>query len=200
MPRPDVSEERRNQVIDAAVKVFSRFGFNKASMENIADEAAMSKGLLYWYFKSKDALIGAILKRFFTMEQPDLKILENKEVSATERLLSYNEALLEKSRYLALLMPVAMEFYALAARQEDIRVLLRGYFKVYREKFASLIQEGIERNEFTPVDPMEAATTILAQYEGIFLLAAMDSKAFDWEHQVTTSLHILLKGLRNPNV
>jgi AcrR family transcriptional regulator len=197
MPRPDVSKERQNQVLDAAVKVFSRLGFHKASMDTIAEEAEMSKGLLYWYFKSKDAIIAAILKRFFALEQRNLAALENPQGSATERLLQYNQEVLEKTRYLNLLMPIALEFYALAARQEDVKAFLKEYFKEYREKFTGLIRQGIAQGEFKAVDPQEAATTLVALYEGTFLLAAIDPKAFNLESQVNTSFRLLLEGLRN---
>jgi AcrR family transcriptional regulator len=196
MPRPDVSKERQNQVLDAAVKVFSRLGFHKASMDTIAEEAEMSKGLLYWYFKSKDAIIAAILKRFFALEQRNLAALDNPQGSATERLLQYNQEVLEKTRYLNLLMPIALEFYALAARQDDVKAFLKEYFKEYREKFSGLIRQGIAQGEFKAVDPQEAATTLVALYEGTFLLAAIDPKAFNLESQVNTSFRLLLEGLR----
>ena len=53
-PRPEVSKERTKQILDAAVKVFSRSGFQQASMDDIVAESGLSKGALYWYFKSKD--------------------------------------------------------------------------------------------------------------------------------------------------
>jgi len=53
-PRPDVSEERKNQILDAAGKVFARLGFQKTRMDDIVEESGLSKGTLYWYFKSKD--------------------------------------------------------------------------------------------------------------------------------------------------
>jgi AcrR family transcriptional regulator len=38
MPRPDVSEERINQILDAAIAVFARAGFDQTSMEDVADQ------------------------------------------------------------------------------------------------------------------------------------------------------------------
>ena len=59
-PRPDVSDQRRNQIMEAALTVFSRLGFERASMDNIAKEAGVSKGALYLYYKSKDAIIATV--------------------------------------------------------------------------------------------------------------------------------------------
>ena len=49
-PRPDVSEERRNQILEAAMAVFARQGFEQARMDDIAQEVGLSKGALYLYF------------------------------------------------------------------------------------------------------------------------------------------------------
>lgn len=69
MPRPDVSEERRSQILDAAVAVFARLGFHQARMDDIVQEAGLSKGALYWYFKSKDEIVMAILSSLFERER-----------------------------------------------------------------------------------------------------------------------------------
>lgn len=56
-PRPDVSEERKTQILTAATKMFTEHGFAEARMDDIAVESGLSKGALYWYFESKDAII-----------------------------------------------------------------------------------------------------------------------------------------------
>ncbi len=55
-------EERREQIMGAALRVFSRKGFGKATMKDIAQEAEVTPGLIYYYFESKDALMQAIMK------------------------------------------------------------------------------------------------------------------------------------------
>ncbi len=64
-PREDVSEERKEQILDAATEVFAQKGFDKARMDDIVEETGLSKGALYWYFKSKDDIIFAIMDRIF---------------------------------------------------------------------------------------------------------------------------------------
>ena len=68
-PRPNVSEERQDQIIEAATRVFSARGFNSARMDDIVAESGLSKGTLYWYFESKEALITAIVDRVFDTEE-----------------------------------------------------------------------------------------------------------------------------------
>src|SRR5213078_1749466 len=54
---------REQQMLDAAVAVFSRRGFHAASMDEIAEAAGVSKPMLYFYLGSKEELFGACIRR-----------------------------------------------------------------------------------------------------------------------------------------
>ena len=56
-PRRQQKEERREQILDAAVRIFSGKGFAGASMRDISREVGVTEGLLYHYFESKDQLL-----------------------------------------------------------------------------------------------------------------------------------------------
>ncbi len=53
----------KERIISAAMRVFSRYGFFKAPVHLIAREAGVSKGLVFWYFRSKEELIIEVAKR-----------------------------------------------------------------------------------------------------------------------------------------
>ena len=74
-PKPDVSDERKDQIMNAAEEVFAQKGFSDARMDDIAEETGLSKGTLYLYYKSKDDLIIAILDRIFQHEFRTFEIL-----------------------------------------------------------------------------------------------------------------------------
>lgn len=60
---PKVVEDRSEQIIDAALRVFARKGFTKATNKDIAREAGITPGLIYYYFESKEALFQALIER-----------------------------------------------------------------------------------------------------------------------------------------
>jgi AcrR family transcriptional regulator len=117
-PRPDVSKERTKQILEAAMKVFSRAGFQKASMDDIVAESGLSKGALYWYFKSKDEIIAGILDYMFAREVADIRALPEAEGSAHDRLLRFAQLTLAEVRQMTHLLPITYEFYTLALRQD----------------------------------------------------------------------------------
>ena len=59
---PKVVEDRREQIIDAAMHVFARKGYSNATNKDIAREAGITPGLIYYYFESKEALLYAIFE------------------------------------------------------------------------------------------------------------------------------------------
>src|SRR5579884_2906036 len=198
-PRPDVSEERRSQILEAASAVFARLGFHQARMDDIAQEAGLSKGALYLYYNSKDAIIAALLRFFFDQELAMLRRLlqTGSEQSAREQLLMVNRRMGEAMKWMEAMRPIAFEFYAIAARQKNVRQFLKEYFKEYRELLAALIQRGVESGEFKPLDAQSVAITVAALYEGLVLLWMVDPQAVQWEKASEESLRLLPGGLQN---
>jgi len=89
MPRPDVSDERIPQILDAAAQMFSQHGIDGASMLQIAETADVSKATIYHYFASKDELVVALTRRLFTEDEPILERLIKAQEPAHERLQQY---------------------------------------------------------------------------------------------------------------
>jgi AcrR family transcriptional regulator len=59
---PKVVEDRRDQIIDAAMQVFAQKGFSRATNKDIAREAGITPGLIYYYFESKEDLLKTIIE------------------------------------------------------------------------------------------------------------------------------------------
>ncbi|MGD8554977.1 MAG: TetR/AcrR family transcriptional regulator [Anaerolineales bacterium] len=194
-PRKDVSEARRAQIIDAATKVFARMGMHRARMDDIVKESGLSKGALYWYFKSKDEIISAIITRFFDRETENLSELVSAPGSAKERLMLLDQMISQEVAKFFKNMPSTLELYAVAARQQGLGAGLRRYFRMYRQGLADLLRQGVEAGEFRPMDVEETATNIIALYEGLMLLTAVDSESVHWEGVSEHRARLLLQGL-----
>jgi AcrR family transcriptional regulator len=196
-PRPDVSEERKNQILDAATQVFMQKGFDKARMDDIVDETGLSKGTLYWYFKSKYDIIISILDRIFLSALERLKTQQkDSQLSASEALWQFSEeAILDYKKMLSM-MPVAYEFLALAFRNKVVQKALKQYMDHYMEVLIPIIQRGIDAGEFRPVDSTEAAIAAGAIFEGTILLWVYDKDLVDPERHIRAGIKIWLAGVQ----
>ncbi len=169
-------------------------------MDDVAEQAGLSKGALYLYYKSKDTIIAALLQRLFTQEFNHLQALVEAESSGSvaEQLLVLTRQMATMLQWMRRLMPIAFEFYAIAGRDKQVRQFLTEYFTDYRQLLARLIERGIERREFRAIDAMATAITLTALFEGLALLFFVDPEATRWVEQVETSVRLLLSGLQHP--
>jgi AcrR family transcriptional regulator len=201
MARADVSVERKTQILDAAAAVFASKGFHQARMDDIVSESGLSKGAIYWYFKSKNDLVMAIAERFFDQEMGYLAdLLSDKSQSVAQRLQRANHHFVESTLHARDLLPLFYEFYALGAREETVRPFFRKYIQGFRAVLVPLFQEGIERGELRPVNPEAAFLAYSAMFEGLVLLwtTAMDRHTVDLHPLAQQTIDVLLAGLLVP--
>jgi AcrR family transcriptional regulator len=198
MEKRELSEVRRDQILQAAAAVFARLGFHKARMDDIVQEAGLSKGAVYWYFKSKDEIITTILDRFMDRELENLRQIGQGEAPALVRLRDMVKILAKEVEEISNLMPIIYEFYAVAAREESIRKAIQKYFKNYSALLEEVVRDGIERGELRAVSPRDAALSLVVLFEGcmlIWILGALNHHESDLEKLFETSLELLLEGL-----
>jgi len=195
-PRPNVSDERKNQIINAAEGVFTKKGFEDARMDDIAEETGLSKGTLYLYFKSKDDLIIAILDRMFQREFRQLKTLQQDEVSATEAIGKLTDLVTKDIVGMIRLLPIVYNFLALAFRNKYVQRALKDYVNNYLNILIPIIQRGIDSGEFRPVDAREVAIAGGAIIEGTLLLWVYDNSLVDPVRHIHSGMKLLLEGVQ----
>ncbi len=179
-PRPDVSAERKNQILDAALRVFARRGFYKARMDDIAEEAHLSKGTLYWYFRGKDAILQALVDKVFQLVMRDMmRIAADHDRPVPERLRQVARSAEESVGFFEAAMPFMHEIYALATRPGPVRTAMQGYYRRYKAVLADLLAEGMARGELRPHDPAMTAVAFIVQFEGLLLLWVISPEDFD---------------------
>ncbi|MGD8402420.1 MAG: TetR/AcrR family transcriptional regulator [Anaerolineales bacterium] len=195
-PKPDVSEERKDQIMNAAEEVFSQKGFSDARMDDIADKTGLSKGTLYLYYKSKDDLIIAILDRIFQREFRAFENFDIASMSATGTIWNFVDTTTKDIRMMMRLLPITYEFMGLAFRNKFVQKTFKAYFNRYMDILIPIIQHGIDTGEFRPLDPKEIAIAMGAIMEGTLLLWVYDSSLVEPENHIRSGMKLLLEGVR----
>jgi AcrR family transcriptional regulator len=192
--RADLSEDRKNEILDAALEVFSEMGLADASVDDVVRRSGLSKGTLYWYFKSKDRLVGALMKRFFAQELGKVRSLQQSTGTVRERLLRYSRDVVTVVKRMP--RALTLEFYAVAVRQKSVRKFLGEIYARYCSELAAVVQEGMERGEFRKVDTRQTAAAITGLCEGLILLSALEPSAFPFEKFFEASVRTMLDGMK----
>ena len=182
--------------MDAASEVFAEKGVHETRMDDIVKESGLSKGTLYWYFKSKDEIILSIFERMFSREFQEIENLVDADGSATERMLYFAERASEDVRRMLRLMPLAYEFMAWAFRRKFVQDAFKLYVNKFMDILVPLLQQGIDSGEFRNIDPRSAAITVGAIIEGTILIWVYDQSLVDPEKHIREGIILLLEGLK----
>ena len=159
-------EVRPQQIRQAALEVFARVGLHRATMDDVARRAGISKGTIYLYYRNKRELFSAVV----TGKLQEILAGANgagtvrRETSAMARLRAAATNLyrfFHTPEYLGLFRIVVGEVSAFPREAEFFyrEVVLRS-----SRRFAAIIRDGIARGEFRPVDPLIAARGFIGMF------------------------------------
>ena len=171
-PRPDVSEERKQQILEAAIAVFARLGFRAARMDDVAEQVVgLSKAALYLYTKQGCDHCGApatsLCPGVQTVASPGGIRAGRIGGGATfnpDPAVCFYDAVDEQAH------AHRLRVYAIAGRDKEVRQFLKEYFADYRRLLARLIERGIAQGESRDIDAVATAITLTALFEGLALL------------------------------
>lgn len=151
-------EERRQEIIAAAVELFNTKGYEKTTMQNVMDALGIAKGTIYHYFKSKEDLLEAVIEQ---------SVEEYLAVMQTVLDESTGNAL-DKMRLLFVSGQVADEQEEIlehlhrpgnaGMQTRQLAVMIAGLAPLY----AKVIQQGCDEGVFQTEYPLESAELILA--------------------------------------
>lgn len=173
-PSLDHTEDRRRQILRAAMTCFARRGFHLTTMNDISVEAQISVGLIYRYFESKDAII-----TFMASEHLDdfRRVLEQARRAPTlfEALELVSICHCEEQPD-HLHVAFVADLFAEAARNEQVRVLVRDVTQFFIESVTDLIATSEEAMTAPPwLAPRTAAEIIVDSMRGLMIRAIADS-------------------------
>jgi len=193
-PRPDVSAERRAQIIQAALACFTRKGYNNTTMDDIVAESGLSKGSLYWYFAGKDDLFAeAMMSVFVDVDQETFTALE-RCATASDKLRVVAQVAAKVSKKIEGFFSLFLEFWASSPNREEAAQVWLSLLVQYKDIVTGIIEAGIGSSEFKPVDTEELAWAMLAAYDGLAAYAALIPDV-DVDRASQAFVETLLSGL-----
>jgi AcrR family transcriptional regulator len=165
---------RRQQMMDAAKKVFASKGFGRATIENIAEEAEFSPATLYLYFKSKDELLASLnLKMLQTLIAKMERVRDQEDLSPKKKIMALEKALYE----VYLMDPLNVVNVLRFQSKENLRKLspelasqIRDHTQRYMRAIADIYRDGVREGVFLDRHPVAFADIVWSLFAGLVLL------------------------------
>jgi TetR/AcrR family transcriptional regulator len=157
-------EQSRAAILQAAVREFAREGVAGARTDAIAHSAKVNKALLYYYFRDKDALYGAVLDQVFGGLIACVGEVLSRDLPPREKILAYAGAHFD---YVAShpLYPRIVQGEMMGAgrgRANHLERIVKKYFRPLFGRVAEVLKAGQSAGEFRQVDPLHFVPSMIA--------------------------------------
>lgn len=195
MAKHQPEEVRRRQIVDAAKRCFIAKGLDATTMRDIAKEARLSLGGIYFHFASKAEIFraicnetyGTVLRRWQTMTDP----AETGVQSLIRGLAEQNLQLIESDPdYFRL----ALVLNGAAVVNEELKTVKRAHHTGFVDFIANALSEGVTAGELIEHDSRAIAESIVALFDGFYLRRAIDADISP-RASTTAALDLILAGL-----
>jgi len=158
-------EERRRQILDAAVRAFAKRGYHASRVSDIAEEAGVAYGLVYHYFESKEAVLEAIFTDTWGTMLEAIRSVEETETSPREQLRKTAAIVLRTWRNDPDLVRVLVREVTRRGEQLQREV---GEIALAFEALERIVRRGQESGAFrTDIEPRLAAWILYGALEEI---------------------------------
>jgi TetR/AcrR family transcriptional regulator len=171
-------EESRAAILQAAAQEFADHGIAGARTDAIAREARVNKALLYYYFKDKETLYGAVLDDAFSGLKATVFRVFDSDLPPREKILAYVGAYFD---FVAShqLYPRLMQREMMRAREgrsQHLDKIVKNYIEPIFVRLSKVIRQGIAEGEFRVVDPVHFVPSMVSMIVFYFSSAPMMQK------------------------
>ena len=186
-------EAVRKEIIQVARGLFSRYGFRKTTMEDIAHATHKGKSSLYYYFPNKEEVFQAVIVH-------EAAVLRKVLREHTEHIHDAAQKLKDHIRIRMKTMKTLVSYYNEAKHEHDshysfIENLRDKFDRDEMEAIREILDEGIRQGQFQPLDTSLAAKALVTALKGLEYPLVWQGEQDDLEKRLEKMTKILFFGL-----
>jgi len=195
---PKVVEDRQEQIIDAAMRVFAQKGFTRATNKDIAREAGITPGLIYHYFENKEALLKAIVEGRSPLKLigslPPQVLMQPPEVFLRFIILQVL-GIVEEEKFVQLIRVFLPEF----VHNPNMAQMAAGVIQRVLGFLGQYVEKKMEAGELRHADPLRTAHIVVGSVMAFVLRRQIlhDPLALQYSHEQMADaiVETVLQGL-----
>lgn len=179
-------------IVDSAIKVFSSNGYNGATMDDIALNAGVAKGTLYYHFKSKEEIFKYIIMEGINVISEEISEATNKEMDSIAKLKSICKVQLElvyKNR--DFFKVIMSQLWGEELRQVELREIVQKYIE-YIEKY---VQQAMNNGLIRKGESSFMAYTFFGTLCSAAVYELLNQEETNIEDVIDNLLQYILQGI-----
>ncbi|MCK4584362.1 TetR/AcrR family transcriptional regulator [candidate division WOR-3 bacterium] len=196
MTRRKSEEIRREEILEAALKCFSKRGYHDTRMDDIIKESGLSKGAIYWYFKGKRDIFIFLIEQHLEEDKIIWERLLKEYELGPDFLIKAGLLYLKKHFEDEKLSPFFTEFIAESYRDKRIRKKLNEVYKRWIEMVKEAFDMVIKEGKMKKFDTESLSISLIALIEGLVELKTIFGEKLKYEKIWRTFAKALLEGIQ----
>jgi len=190
---------RKDQILDAALTVLVQNGYEGSRMDDVVSESQLSKGAIYWYYKSKKAMYLDLVNFWVIRYSATINHLVENDQSAPDQLKSLFNYFIDQYEsdpdpFIAL-----TEFWSMAQKDDDFRAKLQKVYSQFLEVLEKIVAKGVKDGDFKKLDIRITAMSIMLNVESINWFTLFDTHGVSARDYIQTISDFILAGLLKKN-
>jgi AcrR family transcriptional regulator len=186
--------EVKSLIVESATRFFSKFGFYKTTMDEIAKHIHKAKGVLYYYYKSKEELFNEVLKQELNSVKSELSKIVN---SDTDSLITLHKYFLSRLRLLHKAVnyheTLKADFFEKYNFVKDVR---DDFAEFERKQLAIILKKG-KKDGYIDIKNMNSSVNVIMMVvNGIEIPLFLQNKYTEYEDTINELAFMIVNGLR----
>jgi AcrR family transcriptional regulator len=187
--------QRKAQILDAALAVIVQKGYENSRMDDIVASSKMSKGAIYWYYKSKKEIYLSLVNHWVHNYSAVLNHIVDTDRSASDQLRSLFQYFTVQYEKDPVVFKALLEFWSMAGRDPEFNDKLQKVYSEFVNLISTIIQQGMDNGEFKNLDVDITAMSIMVNIEGIMWFTLFKLKNTSARKYIQTISDFILSGL-----
>ena len=189
--------QRKAQILDAALAVIVQKGYENSRMDDIVASSKMSKGAIYWYYKSKKEIYLSLVNHWVHNYSAVLNHIVDTDRSASDQLRSLFQYFIVQYEKDPVVFKALLEFWSMAGRDPEFNDKLQKVYSEFVNLISTIIQQCMDNGEFKNLDLDITAMSIMVNIEGIMWFTLFKLKNTSAREYIQTISDFILSGLIN---
>ena len=186
---------RKDQILDAALTVLVQNGYEGSRMDDVVSKSQLSKGAIYWYYKSKKDMYLDLVNFWVIRYSATINLLVENDQAAPDQLKSLFNYFIDQYEsdpdpFIAL-----TEFWSMAQKDDDFRAKLQKVYSQFLEVLEKIVAKGVKDDDFKKLDIRITAMSIMLNVESINWFTLFDTHGVSARDYIQTISDFILAGL-----
>jgi len=187
--------QRKEQILDAALHVLVQNGYEQARMDDVVKSSNLSKGAIYWYYKSKKEMYLDLVNFWVLRYSVILNHLVEVKASPSRQLKDLFQYFIDQYETDPQPFAALTEFWSMAQKDDEFNTKLQKVYTHFLELIEDIIQRGVQSGEFKKLDVRMTALSIMVNIESINWFTLFDTHGVSVKEYMQTITDFILAGI-----